>query len=321
MKIELIEKELELKVNWKLSRNETTIKNNLFIVVENEFIGEIAPNIRYGETVELIKSNFNNLLKERVSLNSLNEIWKGSHYCHSFKFGVESALVAFEAYKSKQSISAFLKIEDPLENIPTSFSIPIMEEHLLEDYINQIKRFPFIKIKVDNKNAVSFVKSIAKFTDKPLRVDGNEAWESLEEYLFFENEVKDLNIQFIEQPFPSTRVDLYTQLKSISKFDIMGDESIEDNADFEKLSLQFHSINIKLMKASGYYNAIFLLKEAKKYKLKTMIGCMIETSVGISSAIQLSSLADYFDLDGSLLLKNDPYNKFIEKNGQLSLKN
>ena len=189
------------------------------------------------------------------------------------------------------------------------------------DYINQIKRFPFIKIKVDNKNAVSFVKSIAKFTDKPLRVDGNEAWESLEEYLFFENEVKDLNIQFIEQPFPSTRVDLYTQLKSISKFDIMGDESIEDNADFEKLSLQFHSINIKLMKASGYYNAIFLLKEAKKYKLKTMIGCMIETSVGISSAIQLSSLADYFDLDGSLLLKNDPYNKFIEKNGQLSLKN
>jgi L-alanine-DL-glutamate epimerase-like enolase superfamily enzyme len=319
MKIELIEKELELRVNWKLSRNETTVKNNFFIIIENEFIGEIAPNIRYGEKVATIKENFNLLMKEDITLKDLKVIWSKNDYCHSFKFGVESALVAFEADKNKQSISNYLKINDPLENIPTSFSIPIMEEQMLEDYIAKIERFPFIKIKVNKNNAISFVNSIAKYTDKPLRVDGNEAWENLEEYLIFENEIKDLNIQFIEQPFPASSSEEYIKLKPISKFEIMGDESIEENADFEKLSLQFHSVNIKLMKASGYYNAIKLLKEAKKYKLKTMIGCMIETSIGISSAIQLSSLADYFDLDGSLLLKSDPYNKIFEKNGKLSL--
>ena len=319
MKIELIEKKLELKVNWKLSRNETTVKNNFFIVIENKYIGEIAPNIRYGETTVVIQSNFNLLLKENIKLSNLKEIWSRGDYCHSFKFGVESALVAFEASKKNQSVSEFLNLDEPLKEIPTSFSIPIMEEHLLKNYINEIKRFPFIKVKVNKNNAISFVKAIAKYTDRPLRIDGNEAWNSLEDYLIFENEVFDLNIEFIEQPFHAKNIDDYIKLKPISRFLIMGDESIEDDADFESLSLQFHAVNIKLMKASGYYNAIKLLKEAKKHHLKTMIGCMIETSVGISCAIQLSSLGDYFDLDGSLLLKSDPYNKIFESLGKLSL--
>jgi L-alanine-DL-glutamate epimerase-like enolase superfamily enzyme len=319
MKIELIEKELELKVNWKLSRNETTVKNNFFIVIEDVFIGEIAPNIRYNETPKLIKANFIQLQKHLIELQNLEQIWEQGSYCHSFKFGVESALVAYEAFQNNQSISDFLKIPKPLNKIPTSFSIPIMEENLLEAYIAKIDRFPFIKIKVNKDNAISFVKSIASFTNKPLRIDGNEAWNSIEDYLKFENKIKDLNIQFIEQPFPAKNVDDYIKLKSISRFEIMGDESIEENVDFDLLSKQFHSVNIKLMKASGYFNAIRLLKEAKKYKMKTMIGCMIETSIGISSAIQLSSLGDYFDLDGSLLLKSDPYNRIFESLGELSL--
>jgi L-alanine-DL-glutamate epimerase-like enolase superfamily enzyme len=157
MKIELIEKKLELKVNWKLSRNETTVKNNFFIVIENEYTGEIAPNIRYGETAVVIKSNFNRLLKENIKLSNLKDIWNRADYCHSFKFGVESALVAFEASKKNLSVSKFLNLDEPLKEIPTSFSVPIMEESLLENYINEIKRFPFIKIKVNKENAISFL--------------------------------------------------------------------------------------------------------------------------------------------------------------------
>ena len=119
MKIKLIEKKLELKVNWKISRNETTVKNNFFIVIEDQFIGEIAPNIRYCETPDVIKTNFNDLIKENIKLDSLNNIWERGDFCHSFKFGVESALVAYEANKNNQSISTFLGLSEPLKDIPT----------------------------------------------------------------------------------------------------------------------------------------------------------------------------------------------------------
>ena len=77
--------------------------------------------------------------------------------------------------------------------------------------------------------------------------------------------------------------------------------------------------NIKLQKCAGMNNAIKLIKEARKYNLKVMLGCMIETSLGISHALRMASLCDYIDLDGSLLLKNDPYNFILEKNGYLNL--
>lgn len=320
MKIDLVSMDLELKVNWKLSRNETTVKKNFVISINETFLGEIAPNIRYGETPQLIKKNFEQLVKHEVSLNNLKMIWKNNDYCHSFKFGVESALIAYEAHKAQKNIYEFLEIDKPLSKIPTSFSVPIMDEKDLKEYLAKLEHFPFIKIKVNKDNAISFVNSIASLTDKPLRVDGNEAWTSLDEYLEFENAISNLNIQFIEQPFPASAVEDYIKLKPISKFEIMADESIESNVDFSKIAKQFHSVNIKLMKASGLYNSIKLLKEARKYNLKTMIGCMIETSVGISAAMELSSLADYFDLDGSLLLKNDPYDKILEEQGNLYFK-
>lgn len=322
MNINLFSKELELKVNWKLSRNEAKFKKNFFIEVEEDgykSIGEIAPNIRYGETEDLINQNFNFIQNEELTLSNLKSIYSKNEFCHSFKFGLESALIHLEAQKKQIKTSEYLKLK-PVDSVQTSFSVPIMEINALEKYMQDLSRFPFIKIKVNSDNAIDFVTSISKLTSSALRVDGNEAWNDLDSYKKFEEKTKNLNIQFIEQPFKSTDIDSYISLKKNSFFEIMGDESIEDDADFELLSKQFHSINIKLMKTGGYFNAIRLLEEAKKHNLKTMIGCMIETSLGISSAMQIASLGDYFDLDGSLLLKNDPYNYIFEKEGSIFLR-
>ncbi len=321
MKISLSKKELELKVNWKLSRNETLKKENYFISIEDQGhtgIGEIAPNIRYGETPEVIESNFKTIENLKVDLDNFSELVQGLDLCHSFLFGFESALNHLVAKVENKPIHQHLNLSAPVE-IATSYSVPIMEESELESYLNKIERFHYIKVKVSRHNAKSFVYAIAALTNKPLRIDGNEAWDSLDEYLEFEESVKNINIQFIEQPLKSSMVEDYIKLKAVSKFKIMADESIESDVDMELIAKQFHSVNIKLMKASGYNNAIKLLKEAKAFGLKTMIGCMIETSLGISSAINISSLGDYFDLDGSLLLKNDPYNLIIEQKGLLKL--
>ena len=136
----------------------------------------------------------------------------------------------------------------------------------------------------------------------------------------FYEKVKYLPIEFIEQPFPASMKEEYKELKKIINHELMADESIEDVADFSELSLMFHSINIKLMKTGSYFKARDLMKEAKKYQMKCMVGCMIETSLGISSAMNLASFGDYFDLDGSLLLKNDPYSMIKEENGNIILK-
>ena len=321
MKIKLFSKRLDLLVNWKLSRNETLFKDNFFIEVSRGHfsgIGEIAPNIRYDETAERINSDFEKVSSIDLTKSTIFEEIEEMDLCHSFKFGLTSAITHLLCQESSQSVSAYFSLNKP-SSIDTSFSVPIMQEHLLEEYLKKIERFKYIKIKVNSDNAISFVKAISEFTDKPLRVDGNEAWESLEKYLVFEKEVSNLNIQFIEQPFKASMTSEYKKLKDGSRFEIMADESIESDVDMKEIAAQFHSVNIKLMKASSYQNAIRLITQAKENGLKVMIGCMIESSLGISSAMNLNSLGDYFDLDGSLLLKNDPYDFIREEHGEIKL--
>lgn len=321
MKFELEKIQLDLKVNWKLSRNETLYKENFIFKIVNKnqiYTGEIAPNIRYQETSEKIEQDFINFQKDYEFSEDISSFLYSKCYSHCFQFAVESAFVHLNSALSDCTVCEYLGLEEP-GPIYTSYSIPIMEEKKLKAYIQKIERFHFLKIKVNKENAAHFVKTIANLTNMPLRIDGNEAWTDFDSYLKFEEEIQAVNIQFIEQPFAASMVDEYMALKPISHFEIMGDESIEQDVDFELIAKQFHSINVKLMKAGGYTKAIDLLKNAKKYGLKTMLGCMIETSLGISSAIHLSDLADYFDLDGSLLIKEDPFNLITESNGSLRL--
>ena len=311
---------LELKVNWKLSRNEALYKENYRVIFEldgKQGAGEAAPNIRYGETPQNLEEQFEKLPR-------FNDPDEALAYCenadlfHSLKCGLVCAAVELKAKLSDRSVEEELGIKQARE-ISTSISVPIMEEDLLEDYLSKIKRFPYVKIKVSQDNAVSFVKKIACLSAKPLRVDANEGFESVEAFMRFCEEVKNLNIQFIEQPFKAKDVSKYLEVRGKTPFEIMADESIEDEANFDSLAKQFDSVNIKLMKTGGYFKAIELARQARSRGMKVMFGCMIESSLGISCAMRLGELGDYFDLDGSLLLKNEPFGLIKEKEGLLAL--
>jgi L-alanine-DL-glutamate epimerase-like enolase superfamily enzyme len=106
-------------------------------------------------------------------------------------------------------------------------------------------------------------------------------------------------------------------LKKQSPFELIADESVTNHIDIEEIALQFHGVNMKLMKAGGYFKGIKILQDAKKQGLKTMIGCMVETSLGIFSAINLCNDINYIDLDGHFLIENEPFNMVSEKNGRL----
>jgi L-alanine-DL-glutamate epimerase-like enolase superfamily enzyme len=238
---------------------------------------------------------------------------------HSLRFGLESALIHWHCHSQKITVYQYFNLQ-PIERIQTSFSIPIMEISEIESYLKDLTRFHSLKLKVNADLALDLTLEVAKHTKQKIRIDGNEAWTDLDTFMKYYEKIKHLPIEFFEQPFPAVKKDEYKELKKMIGHDVMADESIEDAADFSELKTMFHSINIKLMKTGGYLKAIELLKEAQKYQMKSMMGCMIETSLGISSAMYLASFCEYFDLDGSLLLKNDPYDFISEKNGYLTKK-
>lgn len=315
MKLWLEKIHLDLKVNWKLSRNQTTFKENYIVHFETDlghFRSEIAPNIRYGETPDGILTQFNEWEKEAMVLENLDRM----PLFHSLRFGLESVLLSYEAKKKNQTLSEYLGLL-PMKKVATSFSMPITAVGEIKDYLAPLSRFKHLKIKVDAETGVDMLQEIRKHTNASLRVDANEGWKSLDDFLKFEATLKGMNIELIEQPFPSTMREEYKELKKRTAYTLLADESIEDVGNFQELSEQFHAVNLKLMKTGSLLKAKSLLEEAKAHNMTAMIGCMIETSIGISYGMLFSGMVDYVDLDGFLLIKDEPFKLVSESDGIL----
>ena len=319
---------LELKYTWKISRNSSDFKQNFVVVCTDgkyEGLGEIAPNIRYGENTEKILSAFEKIkifLKSASHLSHTEFEHKLSALAvpNSLKFGIESAYVMYLSRKSKKNISDFLQL--PKKNqIGTCYTLPIMPPDELKVFFEEydLERFPYLKVKVNAENALENIRKIREFTQQKIMIDGNEAWDNPDEVLSFTQAIQELNIEFLEQPIAAEFTDAYQYLKSKIQLPLMADESAIDYPDFELLEKQFHGINVKLMKAGSFLNGIRLIKEAQQRNMKTMIGCMVESTLGISSAFYLAAITDYADLDGCLIVANENFNYLSENKGVFEL--
>lgn len=325
MKLWIEKIHLDLKVNWKLSRNQTTFKENFIVHLEasdGHFRSEIAPNIRYGETIDNISKEFESYIvavdiKKIDSINALNDSLQ-SIKLHALRFGLESVFLSYLAKQENKTLSQFLALPSP-RKVSTSFSMPIIPVQEIEEYLRPINRFQSLKIKVNAETGADMLREIRKHTGAKLRVDANEGWNNFEEFLKFEKSLDGMNIELVEQPFPSSMREEYKELKKITPYKLLADESIEDVGDFGELSKQFHAVNIKLMKTGSLTKARDLLIDAKKYGLESMMGCMIETTIGISYGMLFSGMVEYVDLDGFLLVKNEPFHLVNEAEGQLTL--
>jgi L-alanine-DL-glutamate epimerase-like enolase superfamily enzyme len=325
MKISLEKIELPLKVNWKLSRNQTTLKENYIVHLETSLgliRSEIAPNIRYGETLQNILEEFSSWEKE-VNLSSiktesdLSSALAGLKL-HSLRFGIESALLSYLARVHGVSLSDFLKLPRPVP-VATYFSMPIIPVSEIKDYLLPLSRFRSLKIKVNAETGLEMLQEITRHTNVKLLVDANEAWKDLDVFMRFQESLQGMNIELIEQPFPSSMVSEYKALKKITSYKLLADESIEDVGNFRELSEQFHAVNIKLMKTGSLIKARDLLAQAKANSMSAMIGCMIETTIGISYGMLFGGMVEYVDLDGFLLIKDEPFHLVSEAEGILKL--
>ncbi len=210
--------------------------------------------------------------------------------------------------------------KDPLLIPPTSYTIGIdTPEVMREKTIEAGNRFRVLKVKVGTDNDLENIRCIRSVTDLPLTTDANQGWKDKEIALDLIFALKELGVVMIEQPMPKENIDDIAWLKERSPLPLIADESIKRFADLKGIEHLYHGINIKLMKSTGIHEALKMIDYARLYDMKVMIGCMTETSCAISAAAAIAARADYADLDGALLIKNDFYTGLNLVDGKITL--
>ena len=242
-------------------------------------------------------------------------------------YGIKSLEAAFSmalwdwwGQKKKKSVSELLGLDT--SSMPlTSFTIAIGELDEIGEKIKEAEPYSILKVKLGTPDMDrAIIQEIRQHTDKVIRVDANEGWQT-DKALELCKWLADRNIEFIEQPFPADQLDQTALLRSKSPLDIYADENSLDSADIPQIHEAFDGVNIKLMKCGSIEEGQRMIHLAKFHDMKIMLGCMVETSVGITAASHLAGEVDAADLDGNLLINNDPYSGVKVVNGRLVLPN
>ena len=277
-------------------------------------VGEAAPAARYGESAETVEAFLRRVDAQRLSFddlpNSLKYLESLSPGDRSAKCGVDVALFDGAARRAGKPLHDFLGLGFREGVQLTSFTIGIDEPEVIRRKVVAAAGFPVLKMKVGvpgDKTNLHALREVAP--TKSVRVDANEGWSTREQALdMIEWLAQDQHIQFVEQPMPaSAPVRDWIWLKERSPLPIIGDESYHQDQDARQAAECFHGVSVKLVKSGGISAARRALEAARRLGLRTMLGCMIETSVLISAAAHLADLCDFLDLDGNLLISNDPY--------------
>ncbi len=314
---------LQLKHPFTISRGTRTEVSSIIVeLTENKFsgFGEATANPYYNTTTEQFKEELiqKRSIIEKYSNKTPEEYW--DYLYPYFKDNMFLLCALDEAYTDlytrKKGVKLYQYWNFKLENIPqTNYTIGIDS---IKNMVAKIKEvpFPIYKIKLGTKNDIEIVTELRKHTNAIFRIDANCGW-NVTETLKNAIELKKLGVEFIEQPLPANNWKGAKIVFKNSCLPIIADESCIVESDIEKCYNHFHGVNIKLMKCGGLTPAKRMLAKAKTLGLKTMVGCMTESSVGISAIAHLTPLLDYVDMDGALLLKNDIAKGVTIQNGNI----
>ncbi len=306
--------ELKLRQAWGLSRGTWTTRRNCFVRIERDGLvayGEAAPIARYNETAESAAAFIEkaspvlgrDLGEYAVRFGEVEAVGPGEH---AAKAALDMAVLDWVGKRLKMPLWRLLGL-GRAKTVTTTYSIGIDEVSVMQEKVRQAGDFGVYKIKVGTPDDRKILEGIRAVTSKPLRTDANEGWKTREEALDMIDWMAGLGVELVEQPLPAARLEDYAWLKERVKIPIFADESLILPSDLPRIAPYFHGVNVKLMKCGGVQEAVRLAGMARALGLKLMIGCMIESSLGISAGAAVASLFDYADLDGNLLISNDPF--------------
>jgi len=320
-------KQLQLQHTWTIARNSSDSKDNVFVRLECDgFVGwgEAAPNVRYGESAEKTRA----VLEQTQGLFQTGDWLAYVEMRRQWERFTEGQTCAGAALDMALLDWVGHKLDIPLYRLfgldksktpVTTFSIGIDAPDVVRRKVKEAAGFPVLKIKVGLDNDAEMLAAVRDVADCPLRVDANEGWHDKHEALEKIHWLADLGVELIEQPMPAAMLDETAWLRERVEIPIIADEAVKRTTDIPKLAAAYDGINIKLMKAGGLQEALHMIHVARALDMKIMLGCMIASSVAISAAAQLSPLVDYADLDGNLLIANDPFTGVTVEQGRLVL--
>jgi L-alanine-DL-glutamate epimerase-like enolase superfamily enzyme len=206
------------------------------------------------------------------------------------------------------------------KNTPfTSYTIGIDKPEVVRQKVKEANRFAILKIKLGGDNDKEMINTVREITDKPICVDVNQGWKTKEHALEMCKWLAERNCKFVEQPMPKTDIEGMTWLTKHSPLPTIADEAIQRLEDVVKAYKVYSGVNIKLMKCTGMREAHKMITLARALDMKVMLGCMVESSCAIAAGAHLSTMVDWADLDGNLLINNDIFKGTTVKKGQIIL--
>ncbi|HEX8733215.1 MAG TPA: dipeptide epimerase [Ktedonobacterales bacterium] len=288
-----------------------------------EGVGEAAPSSFYGERRETVLVALTDFAEQiEAESGHIEDIVaamdRRMHANAAAKASVDMALYDLLGKRLGAPVYQLLGL-NPERTPLTSFTIGIDEPAAMARKAAQAaKTYPVLKIKLGTARDLETVRAIREATDATLRVDANAAW-TPKQAIRVIRDLEPYNIEFVEQPLhPADREGLRFVREHVA-LPIIADESCVTEDDIPGLVGAVDGINIKLMKCGGIHHALRMIHTARAHHLKVMLGCMIESSLAITAAAHLTPLVDYADLDGNLLVSDDPFEGVRVERGKLIL--
>lgn len=304
--------DLPLKHTFTIAHQSRDVQDTLIVRLEEDGIyglGESTTNPFYGMTIENMSACLEEFrpMVESESWETPEQLWElGREIFRTNPFG-QCALdmAAWDLFTKKKGKKLYEYLNLDTKKIPTTnFTIGI---DTVEKMIAKMKEvdWPIYKIKLGTNHDLEIVRTLRKYTSSVFRIDANCAW-TAEQAIHNSEELAKLGVEFMEQPLEKDNLEGMKELFKYSKLPVMADESCIVESDVKKCHGLFHAINVKLVKAGGLTPGLRMIHEAKSLGMKTMVGCMTESSVGITAIAHIAPLLDYVDMDGAMLLAKDP---------------
>ena len=309
------------KLPFAISRSSTTAYERVRVRLQDESgtegWGEAAPNVFYQESADTVVTalvRLGRVVERSRTVDSLPDIDVLEEWMHAENPGDASARSAISAAahdllgkKHGQPVWQLFGL-DPASIPMSSFTIAITTNDAdIRRRIEEAHQYPVLKIKLGSDRDEWIVRLVRQGApNKTLRADANAGWDR-ERAAYMTQFLADHGFELVEQPLARDDIDGLKALRATAAIPVIADESCLTASDIPALAGAVHGINIKLSKCGGLAEARRMVAEARRHDMKVMLGCMIESSLGITAAAHLAPLMDYVDLDGAALLADDPF--------------
>jgi len=318
---------LKLRHTWTTTMSSSGFRDTLHVRLTSDGVsgfGEGAPIVRYHEDAQTGKQVVDSLQPVLATANPwhfkklMAEVNRRVEGQFAAKAAIDIALMDWVGKKLQVPLHRYLGLD--AQDAPlTTFSIGIDTPEITKQKVREAEDFPVLKIKVGLSTDEPTIEAVRSVTKKPLRVDANEGWQDKEVAVRKINWLESQGVEFVEQPMPAEMLEETRWVRSRVHIPIIADEACLNTRAVPKLRDAYDGVNVKLDKCGGIQEALRMIDIAQSLGMKTMLGCMVSSSVSVTAAAHLSPLVDYADLDGNLLVANDPYRGVLVNKGKLVL--